>query len=45
MKRAVLPRAPWLPAQQLVHDDSDSKNGGHGFVANEMRYMPRTVWQ
>lgn len=45
LRHAVVPRPPWLPARPLAYDDSQNKNGRHGCGANEMRYMPRTVWQ
>ena len=45
IRHSVLPRAPWLPARSMAYEDSENKNGRHGCLANEMRYMPRTVWQ
>jgi hypothetical protein len=43
--RSVLPSAPWQPAQTVNYDEFKKTKGRHGCVANEMRYMPRTVRQ
>lgn len=41
----VMPSSPWQPAPGVLYDQISKPRGGHGCVANEMRYMPRTVWQ
>ena len=42
---SVMAPAPWNGGTEAKYDEFANRNGCHGCVANEMRYMPRSQWQ